>query len=157
MAVWPQDEALSAAEMWMVEISALQETYSLSLVIKDIAGENKSKEISEYFVSMLAKNYFNMAYKQHQDGLADSGIKLTLILARSGVAQSELAGEYWFPAANWRGIAEMRPTRKSQEYSLGYCVREKKRRIKLPALRMPRVDALGQGAARERENGTESS
>ncbi len=68
--------------------------------MRDNAGENKSKEISEYFTSMGVENYFSTAYKQHQDGLAESGVKSTPNLALSGMAESGLAGKYWFSAAN---------------------------------------------------------
>ncbi len=44
-----KDKARDAAQRWMAEISELQEKYPLLLVMRDNAGENKSKEISDYF------------------------------------------------------------------------------------------------------------
>ena len=63
------------------------------------AGENKSKEISDYFTSMGVANRYSTAYKQHQDGLSESGIKYIFMLARSGMAESGLGCKYWFCAA----------------------------------------------------------
>jgi len=94
-----KDEALDASKRWMAEISDLREKYTLMVVMRDNAGENKSKEISEYFTSKGVANRYSTAYEQHQDGLAESGIKSVLLLARSGMAESGLAGKYWFCAA----------------------------------------------------------
>jgi hypothetical protein len=47
-----KDEARGAAQRWMAEISELREKYPLLVVMRDDAGENKSKEISDYFTSM---------------------------------------------------------------------------------------------------------
>jgi hypothetical protein len=99
---------LAASQRWMAEISELLDQYPLLVVMRDahgvvvVAGENNSKEISDYLTSMEVKNYLRTAYKQHQDGLAESGVQLTLTLAWSlaGMAQSSLAGKCWFSAAN---------------------------------------------------------
>jgi hypothetical protein len=82
-----KDEARGAAQRWMVEISELQEKYSLLVVMRDNARENKLKEISDYFTSMGVTNYYATEYEQHQEGLAEGGIKSTMTLARSGMAQ----------------------------------------------------------------------
>jgi hypothetical protein len=59
----------------MAEISELRRKYPLLVVMRDNAGDNKSMDISEYLTSMGVKNYFSIAYEQHQDGLAESGVK----------------------------------------------------------------------------------
>jgi hypothetical protein len=46
-----KDAARDAAQRWM-EISELQEKYPLLVVMRDNAGENKLKEISDYFTGM---------------------------------------------------------------------------------------------------------
>ncbi len=74
----------------MAEISELLEKYPLLVVMRDTAGENKSKETSDYFTSMGVTNYYSTAYEQHQDGLAEGGIKSTMTPALSGMAQSGL-------------------------------------------------------------------
>ncbi len=59
---------------------------------------------------MGVTNYYSTAYKQHQDGLAEGGIKSTMTLARSGMAQSGLGGKYWFCAANCaKDVSKFRP------------------------------------------------
>ena len=76
----------------MAEIHGLREKYPL-------LGENKSKEISDYFTSQEMASRYATAYEQHQDGLSESGIKSVFLLARSAMAGSGLAGKYWFCAA----------------------------------------------------------
>ncbi len=44
-----KDEALEVAKRWMAEISDLQDKYPLRVVMRDNAGENKSKVLSDYF------------------------------------------------------------------------------------------------------------
>jgi hypothetical protein len=83
----------------MAEIHGLLEKYSLLVVMRDYAGENKSKEISYFFTSMEVANQYSIAYEQHQDCLSESGIKSILLLAQSGMAESGLAGKYWICAA----------------------------------------------------------
>ncbi len=100
-----KDEALTASRRWMAEISELCEKYPLLVVMRDNAGENKSKEISDYITAMEVKSYFSTAYEQHQDGLAESGDKSTPNLALSGMAKSGLARKYWFSVAKFRPTA----------------------------------------------------
>jgi hypothetical protein len=95
-----KDEALDASKRWMAEISDLRAKYPLLVVMRDNAGENKSKEICDYFTSMEVANRFSTAYEQHQDGLSESGVKSLFLLVRSAMAESGLAGKYWFCAAN---------------------------------------------------------
>ena len=95
-----KDEALEASKRWMAEISDLRAKYPLLVVMRDNAGENKSKEICDYFTSMEVANRFSTAYEQHQDGLSESGVKSLFLLVRSAMAESGLAGKYWFCAAN---------------------------------------------------------
>ena len=66
-----KDEALNAAQRWMAETSQLREKYPLYVVMRDNAGENKSKEISEYFTSKGVTNRYATAYEQHQDCLSE--------------------------------------------------------------------------------------
>ena len=94
-----KDEALSASKRWIAEIHGLREKYPLLVVMRDNAGENKSKEISDFFTSIEVANRYSTAYEQHQDGLSESGIKSIFLLARSAMAESGLAGKYWFCAA----------------------------------------------------------
>ena len=94
-----KDEVLGAAKRWMAETANLREKYPLFVVMRDNAGENKSKEISDYFTSEGVANRYSTAYEQHQDGLSESGIKSVFMLARSGMAESGLGSKFWFCAA----------------------------------------------------------
>ena len=51
------------AQRWMAEIAELREKYPLLVVMRDNAGEVKSKELSEYFTSMGVENYYSTAYE----------------------------------------------------------------------------------------------
>jgi hypothetical protein len=77
----------------MAEISDLRAKNPLLVVMRDNAGANKSKAISDYFTSMIVENYYAMAFQSHQDGLAEAGIESVFTLARSEMAQSGLGGK----------------------------------------------------------------
>ena len=49
-----KDEALGAAHRWIAETTQLREKHSLYVVMRDNAGENKSKEISDFFTSKVS-------------------------------------------------------------------------------------------------------
>ena len=67
-----KDEALGAAKRWIAETAQLREKHTLFVVMRDNAGENKSKEISDYFRLMGVANRYSTAYEQHQDGFAEA-------------------------------------------------------------------------------------
>ena len=96
-----KDEAVDAAKRWMAEIADLRAIYPLRVIMRDNAGENKSKAIADYFTSMMVENRYSTAHEPHQDGLAEAGVKSVFTLARSGMAQSGLGGKYWFCAATY--------------------------------------------------------
>jgi len=68
--------------------------------MRDFAGENMSHEIQEFFTDKGVKSYFSTPYEPWQDGLGEAGIKSVLLLARTEMAESGLAGRYWFSAVN---------------------------------------------------------
>ena len=51
----------------MVETAELREKYPWFEVMRDNAGENKSKDVSDYFTSLGVANRYSTAYEQHQD------------------------------------------------------------------------------------------
>ncbi len=51
------------AMRWKVEIGDLSEKYPLRVVMRDNAGENKSKALQEYFTLMGVENYYSSAYE----------------------------------------------------------------------------------------------
>ena len=75
-----KDEVKSAAQRWMAEIAELREKYPLLVVMRDNAGENKSKVLADYFTSMGVENYYSTAYEPWQDGLAEASVKSVMML-----------------------------------------------------------------------------
>ena len=67
--------------------------------MRDNAGENKSKEIMEYFNSVGVRYHFSTSYEQWQNGLAEVAINSIMILARTVMAESGLGVRFWFKAA----------------------------------------------------------
>ena len=47
------------------------------------AGELKSADIKEFIESLGVKNYFSLAYEQHQNGLAEPSINSIMLLNRT--------------------------------------------------------------------------
>jgi hypothetical protein len=70
----------------------------IKMIIRGLAGEFKSKDINDFVESIGAKNYFSVAYEQWQNGLAESSINFQVTLARAQMAESGLAGRFWFLA-----------------------------------------------------------
>jgi len=94
-----KDELLQVVKTWYRDIADIQQNYALVVVMRDNAGENKSREIMEFFESKGVKNYFSTAYEPWQDGLAESGIHSIMSLARTTMSESGLGGRFWFSAA----------------------------------------------------------
>jgi hypothetical protein len=95
-----KDELVDAVKQWYAEIADLREKYQLLVVMRDFAGENMSQEIQDFFTDKGVKSYFSTPYESWQDGLGEAGIKSVLLLARTEMAESGLAGRYWFSAVN---------------------------------------------------------
>ncbi len=93
-------ELIDADRQRYVQIADLREKYQLLVVMRDFAGENMSKEIQEFFTDKGVKSYFSTSYEPWQDGLGEAGIESVLLLARTEMAESGLAGRYWFSAVN---------------------------------------------------------
>ena len=70
--------------------------------MRDNAGENKSKEIMEFFDSVGVRNHFSTSYEQWQNGLAEAPINLIMRLARTVMAESGLGGRVWYLQATTR-------------------------------------------------------
>ena len=60
-----KDEMLQVVKRWYGDIADLRQTHTLVVVMRDNAGENKSKEIMEYFDSVgVVRNHFSTSYEQ---------------------------------------------------------------------------------------------
>ncbi len=95
-----KDELIDVVKQLCAEIADLREKYQLLVVMRDFAGENMSHEIQEFFTDKGVKSYFSTPYEPWQDGLGEAGVKSVLLLARTEMAESGLAGRYWFSAVN---------------------------------------------------------
>ncbi len=54
-----KDDILKAVKKWYSDIAELRETHTLLVVMKDNAGENKSKEIVNFLESHGIKNHYS--------------------------------------------------------------------------------------------------
>ncbi len=67
--------------------------------MRDVARENKSNALQEYFTLM---GVFSTGYESWQDGLAEAAIKLKIMTATCGMVESIMVGKFWFKAATNR-------------------------------------------------------
>jgi hypothetical protein len=96
MGIWIENTGRAyAVKQWYAEIAYLREKYQLLVVMRDFAGENMSHDTNKG-----VKSYFSTPYEPWQDGLGEAGIKSVLLLARTEMAKSGLAGRYWISAVN---------------------------------------------------------
>ena len=94
-----KDEMISVVKRWYSDIADLRAKHKLVVFVRDNAGENKSKDIKEFFESVGVRNHFSTAHEQWQNGPAESTINSIMLLARTVMAESGLGGRYWFRAA----------------------------------------------------------
>jgi hypothetical protein len=94
-----KDEMIDVSERWYAEIADLREKYQLMVVMRDNAGENTSLKIKAFFTGKGVKNYFSTPHEQWQDGLSEASIRSVLLLTKTEMAESGLAGRFWFSAA----------------------------------------------------------
>ena len=93
-----KDEMLNTAEIWWADISDIRGKYEVMVVMRDNGGKNSSKEIKQLFTPKGVKNYFSTAFEPWQDGLAEAAIKSLLMLTRTIMQESGMAGRFWFCA-----------------------------------------------------------
>ena len=94
-----KDEIIKVLKTWYSDISELRQLHELLVVIRDNAGENKSRELKDFFESHGIRSYFSTAYEQWQNGLAESSINSLMTGARATMVESGLGGRFWFSAA----------------------------------------------------------
>jgi len=94
-----RDEMLQVVKRWYGDIADLRQKHTLVVAMRDNAGENKSKEIMEFFDSVGVRNHFSTSHEQWQNGLAEAAINSIMRLARTVMAESGLGGRFWFKAA----------------------------------------------------------
>ena len=72
---------IQVVKTWHSDIAVLWNTHKLVVVMRDnhYAGENKSKEIIQFFESVGVTNYFSTAHEQCQNGLAEATINTIII------------------------------------------------------------------------------
>jgi hypothetical protein len=94
-----KDDILKAIKKWYSNIAELCEMHKLLVVMQDNAGENRSREVIEFFESKGIRSYFSTSYEQWQNGQVESSIGSIITLARSVMVESGLSGQFWFSAA----------------------------------------------------------
>ncbi len=57
-----KDEAFEMSKRWMAETADIQKDHPILIVVQDNAGENKSKDLNDYFTKHGVKNYFSTPY-----------------------------------------------------------------------------------------------
>ena len=153
-----KDELIDAVKQWYAEMADLREKYQLLVVMRDFAGENMSHEIQEVFTDKGVKSYFSTPYEPWQDGLGEAGIKSVLLLARTEMAESGLAGRYWFSAVNHGKNCRKCHLQISSWYdTICTIIWNEERCFKIQTFRMQSICSPEQGQERERKTYTSSS
>ena len=67
--------------------------------VRDNTGENKSRDIKNFFESVGVRNHFSSAHEQWQNGPAEASINSIMRQARTVMAESGLGGRFWVRAA----------------------------------------------------------
>ncbi len=93
-----KDDILKAVKKWYSDIVELSEKHTLLVVMRDNAGENKSKQIVDSLESHGIENSYRTPYEQWQNGQAELSINSLITLARSVLVKSGLGGHFWFSA-----------------------------------------------------------
>ncbi len=78
-----KDDILKEIKRWYSDIAELSEMHKLLMVMLDNAGENKSREIIEFFESKWIRSYFSTPYEQWKNGQGESSINSIMTLARA--------------------------------------------------------------------------
>jgi transposase InsO family protein len=94
-----KDDILKAIKKWHSDIAELRETHTVIMVMRDNAGENKSKEIVDFLESPGIESRYSTPYEQWQNGQAESSINSLMTLARSVMVESGLGGKFCFSSA----------------------------------------------------------
>ncbi len=87
---------LEVIKKWYADIADLRQsswqTYQVVCVMRENAGENRSKDVFEFLNSHGIRSHFSEAYEQWQNGSAESSIDSIMLLARTVMAESGAAG-----------------------------------------------------------------
>ena len=78
-----KDEANTSVRRWIGDVVDIRDKHSLEILIRDNAGELKSKDLNDFIESLGLKNYFSVAYEQWQNGLSESSIRSLNLLVRA--------------------------------------------------------------------------
>ena len=93
-----KDEVLKVVQKWYSDVAKLRDKHTTYVVVRDNSGENKSREICDFFESKGIQNYYSTPYEQWQNGQPESSINSLMTLARSTMVESGLGGQFWFSA-----------------------------------------------------------
>ena len=79
---------LQVVKRWYSDIADLRQKNTLVVVMRNNSGENKSKEIMDYFDYVRVRKQFSTAHEQWQNGLPEAAINLIMRLAGTVMAKS---------------------------------------------------------------------
>ncbi len=69
-----KDEMIKVVKQWYRDIADLLAKHKLVVSVRDNAGENKSRDIKDFFESVGVLNHFSSAHEQWQNGPAEASI-----------------------------------------------------------------------------------
>jgi hypothetical protein len=95
-----KDDSNAAIRKWVSDIVEIRIRHPLQIVIRDNAGELKSKDLIEFIEGLGSKNYYSVSYEQWQNGLAESSINSLMLLSRTQMAESGLTLEILVPCTD---------------------------------------------------------
>jgi hypothetical protein len=87
-------------QTWYSDITDLWTKHKLVVLMRDNASENKSEEMMQFLASTGIGSHFSTQKAQWQNCAAESTINSIMIIARTMMAESGLAGRFWFKAAS---------------------------------------------------------
>ncbi len=94
-----KSDMLKIVKEWYSNIAILRQKHKLLVVMRDNAGENKSQEVFDFFVSIGVENYHSASHEQWQNGLPEAAINSVMMLSRTIMVESGLCGRFWFKSA----------------------------------------------------------
>ena len=69
-----KDEMINVVKQWYINIANLRAKHKLVVFVRDNAGENKSRDINDFFEYVGVRAHFSSAHEQWQNGPAEASI-----------------------------------------------------------------------------------
>ena len=95
-----EDDAIKVLRRCYSGIADLRTKHKLVVLMRDNASEYKSEEMMQFLESNGIRSHFSTPKEQWQNVAAESTINVTMMIARTVMAESGLEGRFWFKAAS---------------------------------------------------------